>query len=84
MVDYATWTRIAFRTAESKGFRAGSPRGGRTSAGGRAFSGDEPQIGLIRVIAAVWQDRKAELSAASETTARGIAEQEIVVERSPQ
>lgn len=79
MVEYQTWTQIAFDVAKSRGFDPAQPGGQRTLAGGRSFTRNNPNAEAIQVIADIWQDRKQELLAASEQEARGIARDEVTI-----
>lgn len=83
MTTYQEWTSVAFEVARRKGLRVAGPGGQRTLAGGRSFTGEEPQAQLIRVIAAIWNDRKAEIEDGSRAQAREIAEAEISVSGNP-
>lgn len=64
MVSYQKWTSVAFEVARSKGMQ----------------SSQENSQDLVSVLAAVWRDRKDELSTATVAEARNIAESEIHVQ----
>lgn len=64
MVTYQKWTSVAFAVAQSKGME----------------SSQENSADLVSLAATIWQDRKAELSTATESEARSIAVQEISIE----
>lgn len=64
MVSYQKWTAIAFEAARSKGMR----------------SSQENSQDLVSVLAAVWRERKGELSTATVAEARAIADEEIHVQ----
>lgn len=63
MVSYQRWTAIAFEEARSQGMQ----------------SSQENSQNLVSVIAAVWNDRKGELSSATVQQAKRIASEEIQV-----
>jgi len=64
MVSYQRWTAIAFDVARSKGMQ----------------SSQENSRDLVSVLAAVWRDRKDELSTATLAEAERIAKEEIHVQ----
>lgn len=64
MVTYQKWTQIAFETARQKGMA----------------SSQENSQDLVSVLAAVWRDRKSELSASTVAEAERIASEEIHVQ----
>lgn len=64
MVDYSTWVSIVRSEADRKG------------ADLRRF---EENSAVVSVAASIWNDRKAELAAASRTVAEEIAEDEVTV-----
>lgn len=63
MVSYQRWTAIAFAEARSQGMNPSQ----------------ENSRELISLVADVWNDRKAELSAATVAEAERLAEREIMV-----
>lgn len=63
MVSYQRWTSIAFDEARSQGMR----------------SSQENSQELVSVVADIWNDRKEELSSATVSQARNIAQAEITV-----
>jgi hypothetical protein len=67
MVSYQTWTAIAYQEAVRKGAEVEGEGTARTNRE------------LLAVIAEIWRDRKADLSTATRTEAREIADQEISV-----
>jgi hypothetical protein len=67
MVSYQTWTSIGHDVAKSKG--------AVLTGSGTQRTNQE----LISVLADVWQDRKEELSTATRSEARAIAEEEVNV-----
>lgn len=64
MVSYQKWTQIAFEVAGNAGME----------------SSQENSRDLVSVAASVWNDRKEELSAATVSEARRIAQSEIHVQ----
>lgn len=64
MVSYETWVSIVRSTADRKGAN---------------LSDFSTNSDLVSVAASVWRDRKGELQAASEGTAKEIAEGEVTV-----
>lgn len=64
MVSYQKWTAVAFEVARSKGMR----------------SSQQNSQDLVSVLAAVWRERKDELSTATVAEAREIARSEIHVQ----
>lgn len=62
MVSYQTWTSIAFEVANEKGAQ---------------FESIEDGGEAIEVFASIWRDRKDELSRATMTEARRVANEEI-------
>lgn len=64
MVSYQRWTAVAFEVARSKGMA----------------SSQENSQDLVSVLAAVWRDRKEELSSATVAEARQVARDEIHVQ----
>jgi hypothetical protein len=67
MVSYQTWTAIAYEAAKAQGATLEGPQTASTNRE------------LLSVIAEIWTDRKDELSTATRTEAREIADQEISV-----
>lgn len=65
MVSYQKWTQIAFETAKQKGMKTS-----------QSNSQD-----LVSVSATIWNERKSELSSATQHEAERIAKQEIEVSR---
>lgn len=63
MVQYSDWVSIVFDVAKAQGYRA-------------SFGNNSE---VVQVAAAIWNDRKAELQAASRSAARRVAEEEVTV-----
>lgn len=63
MVTYQKWTQVAFNVARRKGME----------------TSQEQSQSLISVAAEVWRERKSELSAATQSEAERIADEEITV-----
>jgi hypothetical protein len=64
MVEYRQWVSVTFEVAKSKGADTSRP---------------ENNAAILSLAAEIWQDRKNELRSMNENSARGIAEQEVVV-----
>lgn len=77
MVDYQTWTEIAFDVTESKGAQYRGPTGGRNRAGGRSFERGNEAAETIQIVAELWNEFDLDEMTASE--ARELAKREIEV-----